>query len=134
MTPRSRGLVTQRDNLKSLYLHYNSAYGYKTWQAGDLPWGTSTHNVAPPFGYVVSWDHVTKYKHCISITTMLMATKKGMMMTYLEWLLPIKSNYNIIMHSSKIMWQIKIIIYTLTQCPWLSILAEWRYTMRSSLP
>ena len=36
--------------------------------------------------------------------------------------------------SCEITWQTKIILYPLTQYPWLSILAEWGYTRRHSLP
>ena len=39
--------------------------------------------------------------------------------------MPIKSHDHIIMWSCRIKWQTKIIIYPLTQCLWLSILAEW---------
>ena len=56
---------------------------------------------------------------------MPMATKRGRMMTYLAWILPINSHDHIITWSCKITWQTKIIIYPLTQCPWLSILAAW---------
>ena len=43
-------------NLKSVYLHYHSAYGHQTWKAGGLLWGASTHNVTLPFGQVVLRD------------------------------------------------------------------------------
>ena len=72
-----------------------------------------------------------KLKHCLFTTTMLMATKRGRMMTYLERLLPIKSNGHINTWSCNITWQTKIIIYSLTQCLWQSILAGWGYTIRS---
>ena len=68
---------------------------------------------------------------CISTTTMLMDTKQGTMMTYLEWLLPIKSHDRIIMWSCNSTWQTKISICSLTQCLWLclwlSVLARGRY-------
>ena len=62
-----------------------------------------------------------------------MATKWDRMITYLEWLLTIKSNEHIITWSCKITWQNKIIIYTLTKCLWLSVLTRWGYTMKSFL-
>ena len=34
--------------LKSLYLYCHRAYDHRTWQAGYLPLGVSTHNVIPP--------------------------------------------------------------------------------------
>ena len=37
-----------------------------------------------PFDHVVLKDHVTKSNHCISNTTVLMATKLGRMATYLQ--------------------------------------------------
>ena len=64
---------------------------------------------------------------------MPMATKYGKIMSYLECFLPIKAHDHIITWSCKIMWQNKIIIYPLTQCLWLSILAGEEYTMSSSL-
>ena len=45
-------------------------------------------------------------------------------MTYLDWLLPMKSDDYIITWSCKIKWQTKIMIYPLIHCLWLSILAE----------
>ena len=41
-----------RNNLKSLYLHYHSAFGHQTWQTGDLSWVASSHAI-PPSDYVV---------------------------------------------------------------------------------
>ena len=34
-----------RDKLKTLYLHYQSAYGHQTWQDGNLPWWVPAHKV-----------------------------------------------------------------------------------------
>ena len=51
--------MRSRDNLKSLYLYYHSAYSHQTWQAGDLPWEAFIHNVTPSFGRVVLLDHMT---------------------------------------------------------------------------
>ena len=39
-----------------LYLHYNSAYGRKTWRDCDLPWASSTHKVTWAYNYVVLRD------------------------------------------------------------------------------
>ena len=74
---------------KTIYLHYHNAYGQKAWQDGVLPWATSTHKVTWPYNHVVLQDHVTNWKHIFS--TMSMATKPGRIVTYLEWVLPIKS-------------------------------------------
>ena len=80
-------------------LHYHSAYGHQIRQY-----------------YMVLWDHVTNYKHYISSTAPIssMATKLDRMMTYLEWLLPVKSHDHMITWSCKITWQAKVIIYPLT--------------------
>ena len=48
-----------------------------------------------------------------------MVTKVGIMVTYLEQLLPIKSYDHITVQSCKIMQQPKIIIYPLPQYLWL---------------
>ena len=95
-------------------LHYHSAYGHQIRQYGNLPWWTPANKVTWPFDYMVLWDHVTKYKHYISSTAPPMATKLGRMMTYLDWLLPIKSHDHMITWSCKITWQTKVIIYPLT--------------------
>ena len=79
-------------------------------------------------------NHPKNWKHYISITRVSMATKLGRSVTCLDGLLPIKSNNPLITWSYKIIWQTKIIIYPLTQCLWVSILAGWRCTMKSFLP
>ena len=55
----SRDLVTLRDKLKPLYLHYHYIYGHKTWQDGDLPLVASTHKVKWPYNHLVLRDDVT---------------------------------------------------------------------------
>ena len=75
MTLWSRGLVRWRDKLKSLYLHYHSAYGHHISQDGDLYWWTPAHKVTWPPGHVVLWDHMTTENHYISTTTVSMATQ-----------------------------------------------------------
>ena len=49
-----------------------------------LPWGASTHKGTWPFDHVTFWDDMTNKSHYISTTTVLMATKDGRMLTYLE--------------------------------------------------
>ena len=39
--------------LKRLYLYYHNAYGYQTWQGGDLPWRALAHKVIWHFKQVV---------------------------------------------------------------------------------
>ena len=47
-------VITSRshDKLKTLYLYYQSAYGYQTWQDGNLPWWVPAHKFKWPFDYV----------------------------------------------------------------------------------
>ena len=130
MTFWSRGLVRSRDKLKPLYLHYHSTYGHQTWQDGNLPWWAPAYKVTWFFDHVVFWDIVTNWKPYISTTAMPMMA--GWWLTLSDFY--IKSHDHIITWSCKISWQTKIIIYPLTQCLWLSILAGWGCTMRSSLP
>ena len=59
MTIWSRGLARSREILKSLYIHYYSAYGYQTWQDGNLPWWAPAYKVTWPFDHMVLQDHVT---------------------------------------------------------------------------
>ena len=112
MTPRSRALIIPRDKLKSLYLYYHNAYGHQTWQDGDLPWLSFNHKVIWPYNHMALWDH---YR---SLWPQNVAGR----------LLTLSDSYpqtHIITWSCKIMWQTKMLIYPLTQCLWLSILAEW---------
>ena len=53
-------VITSRlcKKLKSLYLHYQSAYGHHTWQDGNLPWWALAYKVTWPFNHVVLWDHM----------------------------------------------------------------------------
>ena len=53
---------------------------------GDLPCEVPTRKVT----HLVLWDHVTNYKHHMSTILMSMATKLGMLVSYLEGLLPIE--------------------------------------------
>ena len=55
----SRGLVKLRENLKSLYLHYHSAYVHQTRQDGDLPWLSFTHKSKLPCNHLVLWEFAT---------------------------------------------------------------------------
>ena len=56
---------------------------------------------------------------------MPMDTKFGRMMTYPMWPLTLKSHDCIIMWSCKITWLAKIIIYSLTQSLWLSVVPKF---------
>ena len=137
MILRSRGLVRSCDNLKPLNLHYTVPMFTKHDKLVTCHKGIPPIMLLHPF---IMWScglvrsHDKPKKHCISTATMLMATKQSRVMTYLEWLLPIMSHDHTITWSCNIKWKTKIIIYSLTQCLWLSILAGWGYTMRSFLP
>ena len=61
-----------------------------------------------------------------------MATKLGMMVTYLDGLLAIKS-HDFSSRGLKITWQPKIIIFPLPQCLWPTNLASWWLVMRGSI-
>ena len=61
MTLWSRGLWRSSDKLKSLYLHYQSAYGYHTWQESNLPCWTLAYKIAWSFDYVVLRNYITNY-------------------------------------------------------------------------
>ena len=74
-----------------------------------------------------------RLKH-ISTATVPMATKLGRMVTYRDWLLPIKSHGTLINWSWKITWQTKIIISPLLQFLWPLNLGEWWLTLRGFNP
>ena len=87
---------------------------------GDKPWGAPTY-VTWPFDHVVLRDNVTNIKP-ISTTTILMATKLGAMVTYLE-------SHGLARSHEKT----KTNICALPQCPWLPNLAGWENTRTSFL-
>ena len=74
---------------------------------------------------LVTWScEITWQTKNIFTTTLPMATKLSRIMTYLKWFLPVKSHDCIVTWSCKITWQTKIVIYSLAQCLWLSILSR----------
>ena len=96
-----------RDKLKSLCFYYHRTYSHHSWQNGNLPWCTPAYKVTWAFDHVVLRDHVRKWNHYISSIKAPMATKLGRMVTYLDFLLLIKSHDPLIMWSCKIMWKLK---------------------------
>ena len=109
----SCGVVRLHDNLKSLCLHYHSTYDHQTWQAGELPWGTSTHNVTSLFGHARSPDKLEPlYLYYKNITKTLQDGD-------LLWQpFTLKSNDHTTTWFCEITWQTKIIIVLLPQCVW----------------
>ena len=53
----SRDLARSCNELKSLYLHYPSAYSNQTWQDDDLNCAASTPKVTWPYNKVILGDH-----------------------------------------------------------------------------
>ena len=71
-------------------------------------------------------DHVTNLKNYISLTRVLLATKHGRMVIYLDWFLPINLHEPLTAWPSKIMWHDKTIISKLPQCLWSpNFVASW---------
>ena len=52
-------IARSRDKLKSLYFHYQSAYGCQTWHDSNLPWWDPAYKVTWLFDYVVKRNDVT---------------------------------------------------------------------------
>ena len=107
--------VTQTN---SLLLHYQNAYDHHTWQDGSSPWWAATHEVAWLFDHVILRYHVTSQNHCISTITVPMTMKLGMMITYFQGFLTIKSHNALITWSCKVTGQTKI-IFAKPECLWL---------------
>ena len=110
------GLFRPHNTLKLLDVHFHSAYGHQTLQPGDLPWGPSNHSVTRPLSHVVLPGHVADFKRLY--VHYLMATKLSSMVTYLDSILPIKPDDDIITWFCEITWQTKNIISILPQCLW----------------
>ena len=94
---------------KLIYLYYQSAYGHQTWQDGNLTWRAPTHKVKQRLDHMVLQVHVTSKSHYTSTTRVLMATKLGSMITYLDGLLSIKSHDPVISWLCEITWPTKTI-------------------------
>ena len=105
MTLRLHGLARSHDKLKPLYLCYHRAYSHQTMHNCNLPWGahtnkvTHTSKVTQPFYHMALQDPVTNL--------VLIATKLGRVVTYLEGILPIKQHNPLITWSWKITWETK---------------------------
>ena len=123
MTLWSHGLVRSRDNLKPLYLQYHSVYGYHTWWAGDLAWGSFTRYLTLWLRGL--WGSRDNLKLLYLHNRNIYGHKTWEHGAFLACLTYIKSNYHRITWSFKITWPAKIIIYLLTKCLWLPILAGW---------
>ena len=132
MTLWSRDLARSHDKLKSSYLYYHDAYGYKTWQDVDLLWTVSTHKVSWPYNHILQ-DYMTGENH-IATTTVSVATKFGRVKMYNEELLSIKSQVPLITWSCKVTQKIRSIISLALQSLWPPNLARWWFTMRSFIP
>ena len=126
------GLFRPHSTLKLLDLHFHSAYGQQTLQPGDLPWGASNHSVTRPLCHVVLPGHVADFKRLY--VHYLMATKLSSMVTYLDCILPIKPDDDIITWFCEITWQTKNIISLLPQWLWPQNLAVWWLTLSNFYP
>ena len=106
--------------------NYYSGYGHQTWQNDNLPW---SHVSFWPCGFARSRDKLRLlYLHYHSA----IATKLGVLITYLDGLLPIKSLDPLIVWSCQITWQTKSIISPIPQCLWPPNLAGWYLILRGS--
>ena len=63
-----RGLVRSSDKLKTLYLYYQSVYGYQSCQNGNLPWWATACQATWSFGHTDLQNRVTNQNHYISTT------------------------------------------------------------------
>ena len=116
------------DKLEALYLYYHNTCGKRTWHSGYIHWGAPTHKGTRYLNLAVLWGHVTNF-----ICTRSMSTKYGKLVTYSEGL-PFINSYNPVnMWTYHVTWQIKNIIYPLSQRPWALSLLWWWHTLRSSL-
>ena len=121
---QSRGFAKSFDKRKSLYVYYQSTYGYQTWQNGDILWEASNHKVILRFDHVLFQSHVIEKSLYIHNQSGY-PYKIGRMLTYLDEFLPIKSHHPLITWSCKITWQTKTILSPLPQCLWPWNIVGW---------
>ena len=121
--------------LRSLFLHYQSAFDQQYRRDGNLPGWNPTHKVTWPFYHVIFRDNVAKRNHYISTTTVPIATKFGSMMgLLLEGLLNVKSHDSLITWFCEIPWQTKNVVFPILQCLVSPNLVGWWHKLRSSYP
>lgn len=84
----------------------------KKKQGGDLVQEAPIYKATWFVSHVVLWDQVTNSKQHISITTVLMATKLGIVETYHQGLLTITSHDSSFTWSWEVTFQIKYFIST----------------------
>ena len=130
MTLWVRGLAKSSDKKTQLYIHYQSVNGYQTWQDGNLSWWLALIKSHLP---LIMWSCeiiISLYLHYHNI-----CGHKSRQDGDLPWLsfTSKKSNDPIITWFCEITWQTKTINYPLTQCLWLSVLAQWGCPTRSVL-
>ena len=96
-----------------------------TYLDGFLP--VKSHDALVTWSYRIMWQtkirshglaRSCENKKYIFTTTIFMATKLGRMVTYLDYLLPTKSNDHIITCFCEITWQTNTILSPLPQCLW----------------
>ena len=87
-------------HVKTIILHYNSAYGHEIRYDGDIE-GLLTKVTQRP-DYVALESHVTNENHYISTNGMPMATRLDSTVTYFARLLTMKSVYALITWSYKL--------------------------------
>ena len=92
------------------------------WPPNLLEWwltsGASKRKIVYHFDLVVLQGHRTNKNHYISTTRVSMATKLGMMVTYLDGPLPIKSHDPFIVQYCEITWKNETSVYPILQCLW----------------
>ena len=112
-------------------LQYRSVFGQLSWQNGDLPWRTPTYKVKWPLDHVVLQNYVTNCDHYISTTIVLIATKVGRLVRYLEGILPLMYHDSWVMRPYEITWETNY-ISPLPQHLFPPNLAEWWHNLRGS--
>ena len=101
------------------YFHFHKTYGYRTWQTGELRWGTTTSKVTWPCDQEAIWSRVTNKKRYISTFQRSMTAKLGKVEIYSKGPPPIKLTWS----SDHVID--KNVIFQLPQDRWLPNLTKW---------
>ena len=93
-----------------LYLHcYYISIATKLHRIVNLPWWAPIDIPTWPFDHVVLLDHITNWKHCISTTTIPMATKPDNVVAYHEEHPLKKLNYTSFTWFCEVKWHNQIL-------------------------
>ena len=111
-----RHLARSHEKQKLSYLYYQIACGRQVWQEGNLPWWAPTQMSHDP---LIKWscEITQKIKTIISWLSQCLWPPIGRIVTYLKWLLTIRSFNALLTVSCKVTRDKRIQLYLYYRSP-----------------